>query len=81
MFIPDPDLDLLPIPNSWVKKAPNPGSGSATLLESRVRPKEVSVVFENVSNWVGFWDRIGQRAVSGSELVPPPPPGRGRKYP
>jgi hypothetical protein len=28
MFIPDPDLDFLPIPDPGVKKAPNPGSGS-----------------------------------------------------
>ncbi len=31
MFIPDPDPDFLPIPDRDVKKAPNPGSGSATL--------------------------------------------------
>ncbi len=30
MFIPDPDLDFLPIPDPGVKKAPD--SGSATLL-------------------------------------------------
>jgi hypothetical protein len=30
MFIPDPDLDILPIPDSGVKKAPDPESGSAT---------------------------------------------------
>jgi hypothetical protein len=32
MFIPDPDLDFLPIPDPWVKKAPDPGYGSATLV-------------------------------------------------
>ncbi len=40
MFIPDPDLDFLPIPDPdldftpepGVKKAPDPGSGSATLI-------------------------------------------------
>jgi hypothetical protein len=32
MFIPD--LDLLPIPDPEVKKAPDPGSGSATLITS-----------------------------------------------
>jgi hypothetical protein len=32
MFIPDPDLEFLPIPDPGVKKAPNPGSGSATLV-------------------------------------------------
>ncbi len=31
MFIPDPDLHLLPIQDPGVKKAPDPGSGSATL--------------------------------------------------
>jgi hypothetical protein len=31
MFILDPDLDFLPIPDPVVKKAPDPGSGSATL--------------------------------------------------
>jgi hypothetical protein len=30
MFIPDPDLDVLPIPDPGAKKAPDPGS--ATLL-------------------------------------------------
>jgi hypothetical protein len=34
MFIPDPDLDFLPIPDPGVKKdrIPDPGSGSATLI-------------------------------------------------
>ncbi len=31
MFIPDTDLDFLPIPDPGVKKAPDPGSGSPTL--------------------------------------------------
>jgi len=31
MFIPDQDLIFLPIPDPGVKKAPDPGSGSATL--------------------------------------------------
>jgi hypothetical protein len=33
MFIPDQDLDFLPIriPDPGVKKAPDPGPGSATL--------------------------------------------------
>jgi hypothetical protein len=30
--IPDPDADFLPIPDPEVKKAPDPGSGSATLI-------------------------------------------------
>jgi hypothetical protein len=34
LFIPDPDADFLPsrIPDPGVKKAPDPGSGSATLI-------------------------------------------------
>jgi hypothetical protein len=32
MFIPDPDLDFLPIPDPGVKKSSDPGSGSAQLL-------------------------------------------------
>jgi len=31
MLLLDPDLDFLPIPDPGVKKAPDPGSGSATL--------------------------------------------------
>jgi hypothetical protein len=31
MFIPDPDLDFLPIPDPGVKKAADSVSGSATL--------------------------------------------------
>jgi hypothetical protein len=33
MFIPDPDLDFLPIPDHGVKKASDPQSGSATLIK------------------------------------------------
>jgi hypothetical protein len=29
---PDPDLDFLPIPDSGNNQAPDPGSGSATLI-------------------------------------------------
>jgi hypothetical protein len=36
MFIPDPDLDFLPIPDPGVKKASDPGFGSATLVKSMV---------------------------------------------
>jgi len=32
MFIPDPDLDFLPIPDQEVQKAPDPGSWFATPL-------------------------------------------------
>jgi hypothetical protein len=34
MFIPDPDLDFLAISDPGVQKAPDPGSGSATLPET-----------------------------------------------
>ncbi len=34
LFIPDPEFDFLPIPDPGVKKAPDSGSGSATLLTS-----------------------------------------------
>jgi hypothetical protein len=34
MFIPDPDLDFLPITDLGVKKAPDPGS--ATLISLKV---------------------------------------------
>ncbi len=32
--IPDPDADFLPIPDRGVKKAPDPGSGFATLIKN-----------------------------------------------
>ncbi len=32
MFIPNPDFDFLPIPHPRVKKAPDPGSETATLI-------------------------------------------------
>jgi hypothetical protein len=35
--IPDPDLDFLPIPDPGVKKASDPGSGAATLSQSIIR--------------------------------------------
>ena len=33
LFIPDPDLDFLPIPNPWVKREKDPGFGSVTLVD------------------------------------------------
>jgi hypothetical protein len=36
MFIPDPDLDYLPVPDPGVVKEPDPGSGSATLQVKKV---------------------------------------------
>jgi hypothetical protein len=32
-FIPDPDLDFLPVLDPGGKKAPDPGSGSVTLVD------------------------------------------------
>jgi hypothetical protein len=37
MFIPDPDLDFLPIPYTGVKKAPDPGSESATQQKTKLK--------------------------------------------
>jgi hypothetical protein len=54
MYIPDPDLYFLPIPNPGVKKAPDPRSGSATLVSPKLKirstpsfilSKKVSVLF------------------------------------
>ncbi len=35
LFIPDPDFYPSRTPDRWFKKAPEPGSGSATLTERR----------------------------------------------
>jgi hypothetical protein len=43
MFIQDPDLDFLPIPDPGVKKAPDPGS--ATLLLS---PNKLNFSMKNI---------------------------------
>jgi hypothetical protein len=32
MFIPDPDLDFLPIPDLGGKKAPDPGSSTLVII-------------------------------------------------
>ncbi len=42
MNIPDPDIDFLPIPDPGyrVKKASDPGSGSATLASTSCKDKE-----------------------------------------
>jgi hypothetical protein len=54
MFIPDPDLDFFPNSDLGVKKAPDPGYGSATLqstgtvLYSVGTAKNVVPVQENV---------------------------------
>jgi hypothetical protein len=37
MFIPDPVLDILPIPDPEVKKAPDPGFGSVTMLSPMLK--------------------------------------------
>jgi|688.fasta_scaffold2629526_1 hypothetical protein len=52
---PDPDLDFLPIPDLGVEKAPDPGSGFATLffsdgvtaLERDVHPSYVLVSYSS----------------------------------
>jgi hypothetical protein len=59
MFIPDPDLDFLSIPDPGLKKSSDPGSGSATLLSwiGRFRagnfaaksfPEQVAFIFNDV---------------------------------
>jgi hypothetical protein len=67
--IPDPDADFLPswIPDPGVKKAPNPGSGSATLLY---------IVFFlwielNISEFPILCKKV---ACVEYDLAPPPPP-------
>jgi hypothetical protein len=45
MFIPDPDFDFLPIPDLGVKKAQDPGSGSATLAKEVFFIKMIRGVF------------------------------------
>jgi hypothetical protein len=42
--MPDPDLDFLSIPDLGVKKALDPGSGSATLLKSTNIPQRSGLV-------------------------------------
>jgi hypothetical protein len=47
--MPDPDFEVLPIPDPGVNKAPDPGSGSATMvLRAFVR-----------LSWNRIWIRIG----------------------
>jgi hypothetical protein len=36
MLIPNPDLDFFPIPDPGVKKAPDPGCGSAALVKTHI---------------------------------------------
>jgi hypothetical protein len=56
--IPDPDLDLdfLPIPDPGVKKAPDTGSGSATLATSAAfemfRIRKYFLRFRNPEFWI-----------------------------
>jgi hypothetical protein len=59
LFIPNPDTDFLPsrIPDPGVKKAPNPGSGSATLLYFMPKPRSFSTLLftrECSTFWSGF---------------------------
>ncbi len=70
MFIPDPDLDV-PIPDPGVKKAPDPGSGSATLgihnknLERTPIQFFTDVVLRRRSGLPPSWRR---RSLTGSGL-------------
>jgi hypothetical protein len=58
--IPDPDADFLPIPDPGVKKAPDPGSGSATLL---------SCIFSQTVFFAGFSLLQGFGSGSRSALI------------
>ncbi len=58
MFIPDPDADFLPIPDLGVKKAPDPGSGSATL-----------VYFDKVQTYIHFCKIIAEHMNSWGKYI------------
>ncbi len=60
MFIPNPDLDSLPIPDPGIKKAPDFGSGSATLKNY------TDFIKSGGSGWAG----PGNRSGSG-DMMPP----------
>ncbi len=60
MIIPDPDLDFLPISDPGVKKAPDPGSGSATLVK----------ISEFTQNSRALkWEVVQRRPVLKSSLI------------
>ncbi len=67
--IPDLDLDFLPIPDPWVKKAPDPRSGSPTLalLES---PIPLFYEYSAFSpNWILCTDSSSTTAISLSSII------------
>jgi hypothetical protein len=49
MFIPDPELDFLPIPDPGVKKAPDPGS--ITLLYTGIKWVSNKWIREGAQIW------------------------------
>jgi hypothetical protein len=51
--IQDPDADFLPIPDPGVKKAPDPGSGSATLVMPLLKRLFCYCL---VQRWIGKWN-------------------------
>jgi hypothetical protein len=46
MFVQDPDLDFLPIPDPGVKKAPDPGSVRNTGFKSFFFTKAIYIYFQ-----------------------------------
>jgi len=61
VFIPDPEPVFLPypgswIPDPWVKKAPDPGSKSAT-LENRLKATFASTSWR-IFSFNGHWKNI-----------------------
>jgi hypothetical protein len=59
--IPDPDGDFLPIPDPGVKKPPDPGSGSATLLLILMRTYEIIVgrLYLELKSAIVFKTKVG----------------------
>jgi hypothetical protein len=66
--IPDPDADFLPsrIPDPGVKKAPNPGSGSATL--EKIYIVHLLTSSSSVSSCVVFLTFIDRSAISPTKM-------------
>jgi hypothetical protein len=59
MFIPDPDRDFFPIPVPGFKKAPDPGSGSATLRDTFFTLQTINFLFAVV-----FFGRVFLPSIS-----------------
>jgi hypothetical protein len=64
LFIPDPDLDFLPIPYPGVKNAPDPGS--ATLADKKIdvnstvyQAAVVGMFAVGTADWAAAVDRKG----------------------